>query len=61
MTGTLDFRGLLPEQIQGYGLGVMEARAKFYARKRGLDEDRVAVFRPPRSIADCGQRRGRRL
>lgn len=44
--GVLDFRGLLPEQIQGYGLGVMEARAKFYARKRGLDEERVAVFGP---------------
>lgn len=44
--GVLDFQGLLPEQIQGYGLGVMEARAKFYARKRGLPEEQVAVFGP---------------
>ncbi|MBU5628092.1 lactate dehydrogenase [Oscillibacter sp. MSJ-2] len=31
--GLLDGRGLLPEQIQGYGLGVMNARAAYYAKK----------------------------
>ncbi|MCI8525168.1 MAG: lactate dehydrogenase [Oscillospiraceae bacterium] len=44
--GELDFAGLLPEQIQGYGLGVMEARARYYARKRGADFTRGAVFGP---------------
>ncbi len=29
-SGTIDFNGLSPEQIQGYGLGVMNARANFY-------------------------------
>lgn len=28
-----DFKGLVPEQIRGYGLGVMNARASFYAGK----------------------------
>ncbi|MBO5564928.1 MAG: lactate dehydrogenase [Lachnospiraceae bacterium] len=31
--GVFDGKGLLPEQIQGYGLGVMNARAAYYARK----------------------------
>lgn len=31
--GAFDGRGLLPEQIQGYGLGVMNARAAYYAKK----------------------------
>lgn len=29
--GSMDFRGLAPEQIRGYGLGVMFARAAYYA------------------------------
>ncbi len=33
--GELDYKGLAPEQIRGYGLGVMHARAVFYA-----DEDK---------------------
>lgn len=28
-----DFKGLAPEQIRGYGLGVMNARACYYAKK----------------------------
>lgn len=44
--GTLDFSGLLPEQIQGYGLGVMEARARYYAGKHGIDFTHGAVFGP---------------
>ncbi len=33
--GALDFGGLLPEQIVGFGLGVMKARADFMARRMG--------------------------
>ncbi|MDW8800410.1 lactate dehydrogenase [Clostridium sp. A1-XYC3] len=29
-----DFQGLLPEQIRGYGLGVMNARASYYASEK---------------------------
>ena len=31
--GTLDFRGLFPHQVRGFGLGVMNARAAYYAKK----------------------------
>ena len=31
--GAWDGRGLLPEQVQGYGLGVMTARAAYYAKQ----------------------------
>lgn len=31
--GVLDYNGLSPEQIRGYGLGVMNARAAYYASK----------------------------
>lgn len=31
--GIFDGKGLLPEQIQGYGLGVMNARAAYYAKQ----------------------------
>jgi len=31
--GKLDFKGLAPEQIRGYGLGVMNARAVYYANQ----------------------------
>lgn len=34
--GRSDYAGLLPEQIQGYGLGVMQARAAYYAKQRGI-------------------------
>ena len=30
----MDFKGLAPEQIKGYGLGVMNARACYYASKQ---------------------------
>lgn len=41
-----DFKGLAPEQIRGYGLGVMHARAAYYAKqseeyKDYLDEGRA--------------------
>lgn len=31
--GNFDGKGLLPEQVQGYGLGVMNARAAYYAKR----------------------------
>lgn len=42
--GNFDGGGLLPEQIQGYGLGVMRARAAYYANELGVDFG--AVFGP---------------
>lgn len=38
--GNFDGKGLLPEQVQGYGLGVMNARAAYYAKK----EERFSSF-----------------
>lgn len=38
--GDFDGLGLLPEQIQGYGLGVMNARAAYYAKR----DKRLARF-----------------
>ena len=32
-TGIFDGKGLRPEQVQGYGLGVMNARAAYYAKQ----------------------------
>lgn len=32
-SGNLDYEGLAPEQIRGYGLGVMNARACYYAKQ----------------------------
>lgn len=44
--GEIDFSGLAPEQIRGYGLGVMNARAAYYAKQNNstiqyLKEGRV--------------------
>jgi hypothetical protein len=33
INGNYDGKGLLPDQIRGYGLGVMNARAAFYAKE----------------------------
>ena len=38
--GVFDGKGLLPEQIQSYGLGVMNARAAYYAKR----DDRFKTF-----------------
>ncbi|WP_245157094.1 lactate dehydrogenase [Anaerovorax sp. IOR16] len=38
--GNFDGKGLRPEQIQGYGLGVMNSRAAYYAKK----DDQYASF-----------------
>lgn len=32
--GIMDFRGLAPEQIRGYGLGVMHGRAAYFAEEK---------------------------
>ena len=45
-TGEFDFAGLLPEQVQGFGLGVMAARCAYYARRLGLNEDALRVYGP---------------
>lgn len=33
----LDFKGLLPNQIKGYGLGVMNARANYFSEKANMN------------------------
>ena len=44
--GRFDGGGLLPEQIVGFGLGVMKARADFMARRMGLDLPQLAAYGP---------------
>lgn len=44
--GRFDWQGLLPEQVQGFGLGVMAARAKYYAPALGLDPEKIRVYGP---------------
>lgn len=44
--GHFDFKGLMPEQVRGFGLGVMEARARFAALERGADFSRGTVYGP---------------
>lgn len=46
-SGELDYKGLLPEQIRGYGLGVMDGRAKYYGRLMNFPyEEKGRVFGP---------------
>ena len=44
--GHFDWQGLLPEQIQGFGLGVMAARARYYAPELDLDPEELRVYGP---------------
>ncbi len=44
--GVYDFAGLLPEQVQGFGLGVMAARAAYYAQKEEITFDSGRVYGP---------------
>ena len=44
--GALDFGGLLPEQIVGFGLGVMKARADFMARRMGKSCPNLRAYGP---------------
>lgn len=46
LDGTYDFDGLLPEQVQGFGLGVMAARAAYFAEKEGVDFTQGRVYGP---------------
>ena len=50
--GVLDYKGLLPEQIQGFGLGVMNARAAYYAKR---DERFTQFLTEGRSFGPHGQ------
>lgn len=44
---TLDFKGLLPEQIIGFGLGVMDGRAKYYSDRMGYSyREKGRVYGP---------------
>lgn len=38
LQGNYDFKGLAPEQIRGYGLGVMHARASYYAAQQSTTQ-----------------------
>ena len=44
--GVFDGSGLLPEQVQGYGLGVMRARALYYADNLSVDSASLRAFGP---------------
>ena len=44
--GRFDAVGLLPEQIRGFGLGVMAARAAYYAKQEGVDFSEGRVYGP---------------
>lgn len=44
--GEYDFDGLLPEQVQGFGLGVMAARAAYYAEKEHIHFAAGRVYGP---------------
>ena len=44
--GISDFGGLLPEQVQGFGLGVMAARAAYMAQKEQIDFINGRVYGP---------------
>lgn len=43
--GNLDFKGLAPESIKGYGLGVMNARAAFYSSLYGNYDEYITKGR----------------
>ncbi len=44
--GKYDWQGLLPEQVRGFGLGVMHARAIYSAQKDGIDTENLRVYGP---------------
>ena len=44
--GNFDFLGLLPEQIVGFGLGVMQARGAYMARALGLTCPNLRAYGP---------------
>ena len=44
--GEYDWRGLLPEQVRGFGLGVMRARAAYAAERQGIRTDEIRAYGP---------------
>ena len=44
--GVFDGAGLLPEQVRGFGLGVMHARAEYCARCDGIHTQQLRVYGP---------------
>lgn len=44
--GEYDWNGLLPEQVRGFGLGVMHARAVYSAEKDGMDAKNLRIYGP---------------
>ena len=44
--GVFDWNGLLPEQVRGFGLGVMQARAVYCAENARVRHQRVCSFGP---------------
>lgn len=50
--GKIDYKGLAPEQIRGYGLGVMHARAAYYA---GLAKDTAHYLNEGRAYGPHGK------
>ena len=50
--GELDYLGLLPEQVQGFGLGVMSARAAYFAKQ---DPRFASFFTEGRAFGPHGQ------
>ena len=44
--GEFDWNGLLPEQVRGFGLGVMHARAIFCAERERVYDERICVYGP---------------
>ena len=45
-SGAFDAAGLLPEQVRGFGLGVMAARAAYNAKNDGIDFSSGRVYGP---------------
>lgn len=44
--GRLDYNGLLPEQVRGYGLGVMFARSLYYLKNGGNSYENSRAYGP---------------
>lgn len=44
--GEFDWRGLLPEQVRGFGLGVMRARAIYCAQREGIRAEEIRAYGP---------------
>lgn len=51
-SGKLDYKGLAPEQIRGYGLGVMHARAAYFA---GLNSETSHYLKEGRAFGPHGE------